>query len=106
MCDDCNADVRTLRMLLADQVEVIEGLRAAARTRGRIGQAIGIVRGRYGLDESRAFAVLARVASRREIKMNALALDVIATGSLPEAETYQPRDVVALLPRRGLDASS
>lgn len=51
----------------------ITQLQEAAQTRQRIGQAVGVVMQRYGLDEARAFAFLARLSSTSNTKLRVVA---------------------------------
>lgn len=68
---------------LAQLVAQVQHLRAALESRSLIGQAIGIIRGRYDLDEDRAFAVLQRVSSTRDTKIRVLAAEIVLSGDLP-----------------------
>ena len=63
-----------------DYAREVENLQEAMRTRQEIGRAVGIVMERYGLDEERAFAFLARVSQNRNIKLRVLARELIAGG--------------------------
>jgi GAF domain-containing protein len=58
----------------ADQVEQLS---AALHTRTDIGTAVGILMERYGIDRHRAFAFLTRNSQNRNIKVRALAKQVI-----------------------------
>jgi GAF domain-containing protein len=60
-----------------------EQLAAALESRTVIGQAIGMLMERYGLDEDRAFDVLRRLSSQENIKLRDLAAQVVATRTLP-----------------------
>lgn len=60
-----------------------EQLAAAVETRTVIGQAVGIVMERYGLDESTAFGVLRRLSSHSNVKLRDVAGQVVATRELP-----------------------
>lgn len=61
-----------------------EQLAAAIETRTVIGQAMGMVMERYGLDEEQAFSVLRRLSSQDNVKLRDLAAQVVATRSLPD----------------------
>jgi GAF domain-containing protein len=54
-----------------------EDLTAALLTRKVIGQAIGILMERFGLDEDRAFAYLVRVSSRSNVKLRDVAKEIV-----------------------------
>lgn len=57
-------------------------LAEAVRTRTTIGQAVGIVMERYGLDDARAFAFLQRMSSHRNVKLRLVAAEMVeATGA-------------------------
>lgn len=64
-----------------------EHLAAAIETRTVIGQAMGIVMERYGLDEDTAFSVLRRLSSQDNVKLRDLAARVVSTRHLPDATT-------------------
>jgi GAF domain-containing protein len=56
----------------------VAGLNRALASRQAIGQAIGIVMARDGLDENRAFQFLARLSQTRNVKLRAVANEIIA----------------------------
>jgi hypothetical protein len=58
----------------------IDGLREAITTRQLVGQALGILMGRFDLSEERAFAFMARVSSHRNVKMRVIAQEIIDDG--------------------------
>lgn len=73
-------DLTVLSQLFAHQAAValeyareIEQLREAVATRQLIGQAVGLVMERYGLDEARAFGFLARLSSHENVKLRVVA---------------------------------
>jgi ANTAR domain/GAF domain len=66
-----------------DYAREIENLREAVRTRGMIGQAVGIVMERYQLTDDRAFAFLTRLSQHGNIKLRAIAEQIIATSKQP-----------------------
>ena len=68
---------------LAARDRQIEHLQNAMQTRGRIGQAIGILRERYDLDEGGAFAVLQRISTQCERPLREVADALLVTGTLP-----------------------
>lgn len=61
----------------------IQGLTAALDSRTLIGQATGIVMGRYEVDAQRAFEVLTRLSSHRNMKVRDLAAQIAQTGRIP-----------------------
>jgi GAF domain-containing protein len=60
-----------------------ESLRHAVESGQRIGQAIGILRERFSIDESQAFAVLKRHSQDTNTKLRDIAEQLIETGRLP-----------------------
>jgi hypothetical protein len=62
-----------------DYAREIQNLREAVRTRGMIGQAVGIVMERYQLSDDRAFAFLTRLSQDGNLKLRAIAEQIIAT---------------------------
>jgi GAF domain-containing protein len=64
----------------------IHGLRLALDARTLIGQAQGILMERYGLDETKAFAVLRRYSQDANVKLREVAEVVISTRRLPAAD--------------------
>lgn len=66
-----------------DYAREIQNLRAAVQTRGTIGQAVGIVMERYKLTDERAFAFLARLSQDGNVKLRAIAEQIIATSKQP-----------------------
>jgi hypothetical protein len=61
-----------------DYAREIENLRAAVQTRGLIGQAVGIVMERYHLSDDRAFAFLTRLSLDGNVKLRAMAEQIVA----------------------------
>jgi GAF domain-containing protein len=61
-----------------------ETLREAMESHKLIGQAMGILMERYGIDADQAFAVLRRCSQDRNLLMRDLANQLINTGRLPE----------------------
>lgn len=59
-------------------------LHDAMRTRRTIGEAIGLLRGRYGLTSDQAFAVLKRLSSHSNVKLAVIAQHVVDNGDVPE----------------------
>lgn len=55
----------------------IQDLREAVRSRQLIGQAVGIVMERYGLNDQRAFAFLARLSQTRNVKLRVIAQELV-----------------------------
>jgi GAF domain-containing protein len=60
-----------------------ENLRVAVDARTLIGQAQGIIMERFGIDADRAFGVLRRYSQDRNIKIRALAEEVVRSRRLP-----------------------
>ncbi|MFI7063781.1 GAF and ANTAR domain-containing protein [Kribbella sp. NPDC050124] len=59
-------------------------LHQALDSRKEVGQAVGRLMERYGLDAIRAFAVLQRYSQTHNQRLRAVALHVIDTGNLPQ----------------------
>lgn len=59
-------------------------LRRAITTRQMIGEAIGILRGRYGLSSAQAFGVLRRLSSTQNVKLHLVAREVVDSGGIAE----------------------
>jgi hypothetical protein len=70
-------------------------LEAALESHGRIGQAMGILMARYGIDADPAFASLARVSQRHNLKLRILADAVIKTTT--GGHTALPRELTEAL---------
>ncbi len=51
-----------------------------------IGEAIGIVRERFGLTSDQAFDALRRVSSQHNVKLNQLAWQIVETGTWPDTD--------------------
>jgi hypothetical protein len=66
-----------------DYAREIQNLREAVRTRGMIGQAVGIVMERYKLTDERAFAFLTRLSQHGNLKLREIAEQIIATSKQP-----------------------
>jgi hypothetical protein len=62
----------------------VQDLRDAIQTRQLIGQAVGIIMERYGLNDQRAFAFLTRLSSTRNVKLRVIAQEVVAELAGPE----------------------
>lgn len=62
---------------LLGYVDEVEHLNVALQTRTDIGTAVGILMERYGIDRKQAFAFLVRTSNSRNVKLRALAQDVI-----------------------------
>ncbi|HWJ82180.1 MAG TPA: GAF and ANTAR domain-containing protein [Nocardioides sp.] len=78
-------DLRILGQLFAHQAAValdyareIDGVREAVQSRGIIGQAVGIVMERFRLDDARAFGFLVRLSQDSNVRVRALAEDLVA----------------------------
>lgn len=79
------ADVQSLAALFKEQSAMalsyaheVQSLRDAVSTRQLIGQAVGITMQRYGLNDQRAFAFLARLSQARNVKLRAVAQEIVA----------------------------
>jgi AmiR/NasT family two-component response regulator len=59
------------------------GLAEGLQTRRVIGQAIGILMTRYEMNEDRAFAFLVRASSHRNIKLRAIAQELVDEANAP-----------------------
>jgi transcriptional regulator with GAF, ATPase, and Fis domain len=68
----------------------VEHYRQAMETRASIGQAVGILREKYDLDEEAAFAVLVRLSSASNVKLREIAAQVIRTRALPDGVPGPP----------------
>ena len=84
--DTLDPDTLVMAELLATQAALAlghvrqeENLNQALFTRKVIGQAIGILMGRYELDEDRAFAFLTRVSQEGNIKLRDVAAKLVNT---------------------------
>jgi hypothetical protein len=73
-----------------DYAREIENLQEAMLTRQLIGRAVGIAMERYRLNEERAFAFLARVSQTRNVKLRAVAEEVVAEAEQRLGEGDQP----------------
>jgi GAF domain-containing protein len=69
-----------------------EELHAALHTRKVIGQAIGIVMERYGVDEHRAFQYLVRASSTSNTKLRDIAHEVVDRANRPPPGHDNPSD--------------
>jgi GAF domain-containing protein len=58
-----------------------ETLQAGMQTRKLIGQAIGMIMERYGIDEDRAFEYLVRVSQHSNIKLRDIAQELVSQGN-------------------------
>ncbi|WP_374454541.1 ANTAR domain-containing protein [Nocardioides sp.] len=67
-----------------------EQLATALESRTVIGQALGMVMERYGLDEDTAFNVLRRLASQDNRKMRDLASEIVAERGIPDQAPAPP----------------
>ena len=74
------SDLRILSQLFAHQSAValdyarqVDQLQEAVRSRQMIGQAVGMVMERYGIDEARAFGFLTRLSSHENLKIRLVA---------------------------------
>jgi hypothetical protein len=79
-------DISTLGRLFAHHAATaisyaheITQLKEALNTRGTIGNAVGILMERFGLNEQRAFSLLTRLSQDRNVKLRVIAEEVIAS---------------------------
>jgi GAF domain-containing protein len=77
-----NIFARHAALALAQSMEE-SGLNVALDGRKLIGQAQGILMATYNLDQDRAFEVLRRYSQGRNIKLRAVAQEIVATRKLP-----------------------
>lgn len=68
---------------LLDAADRLAHLEQAMRSRGAIGQAIGLLRERYGIGADQAFATLRRISQSENVKIAQLAAVLVQTGELP-----------------------
>ena len=78
-------DLGVLGQLFAHQAAValeyarhVDHLQEAVRTRGLIGQAVGVVMERYKLDEGHAFGFLTRLSQHQNVKLRVIAERLVA----------------------------
>lgn len=79
------SDMSVVSQLFAHQAAIaldyareVENLQEAVKTRQAVGRAVGIVMERYGLNEERAFAFLARVSQTRNVKLRDVAAELVS----------------------------
>ena len=84
LADEVSHDAQTLARLFATHAAIALGyakeratFNQGLRTRGSIGQAIGILMERYEMTEDRAFAFLVRASSHRNIKLRDVAQELV-----------------------------
>lgn len=65
-------------------------LNTAIVSRASIGRAEGILMERFGLEPAQAFAVLTRVSQQRNMRLNAVAAELVQMRDLPEFDAPQP----------------
>jgi len=70
---------------LDEAYQCIEHLRRAVESRGRIGQAVGILMCRYMISADAAFSAMSRVSQCHNLKLRAVADTVVATIAEPDA---------------------
>jgi hypothetical protein len=80
-----HVEARYVGAMFADWAAVLLGwgrqetqLSEALESRASIGTAIGILMERYGLDQQRAFAFLARISQTGNIKLREVAANIVA----------------------------
>ncbi|MGY1604387.1 ANTAR domain-containing protein [Geodermatophilus sp. SYSU D00815] len=92
-------DTPALRRRLAVAERRAGNLEVALTSNRRIGMAIGILMARHRLTEARAFDLLRQCSNRRNVKLAALAEDVVHTGELPSVPA-RPSSAAAGRPGR------
>ena len=80
-----------------------EQLETALQTRSLIGQAIGIVMERYGLDEHRAFEYLTRTSTTSNTKLRDVAVELVRHQPGPPATSFTGADATAEVGAAGTD---
>ena len=70
-----------------DYAREVENLQEAVKTRQAVGRAVGIVMERYGLNEERAFAFLARVSQTRNVKLRQVAAEMVTDAETRAADS-------------------
>jgi AmiR/NasT family two-component response regulator len=92
MSETIGEDTRHMADLFATHAALALGrsrreqqLDTALQTRKLIGQAIGLVMGRYNLNEDRAFAYLVRVSSTSNTKLHDIAAQLVAEANAKDA---------------------
>jgi GAF domain-containing protein len=89
-------DVENARVVAAHASVVLayarntDNLSRAADSRNLIGQAQGILMGRYRVSAPTAFAALRRYSQDRNIKLHVLCEELTTTGELPDLDRYLP----------------
>lgn len=63
------------------QASLVQRLNQALESRKVIGQALGLISERYGVDENRAFGVLTRFSQTSNTKLRVVAADIVATAN-------------------------
>ena len=83
-CDDVSLDAQAFAQLFASHASIALGharerdnLNEAVQTRKVIGQAIGIIMERHQMSEDQAFAYLVRASSHENIKLRAVAQELV-----------------------------
>jgi hypothetical protein len=109
--DTIDTETRQLAELFAAQVAtalkhvMLEAtLSTALQSRTMIGTTVGIVMERYGVDNERAFAYLARVSQHSNIKLKDVAREVVE--GLPHTNHSEPSTMVRSLTRATVARSS
>jgi AmiR/NasT family two-component response regulator len=60
-----------------DYAREVSNLKQAIESRQLIGQAVGMVMERYGMDEARSFALLSRLSQEQNVKLRDLARQMV-----------------------------
>jgi GAF domain-containing protein len=64
--------------IVIDHAEAVEQLSEALRSRKVIGQALGLVMGKYGMNEEQAFAYVRRISQDRNVKLREVCAQMVA----------------------------
>ena len=84
--------------LVLGYASATDHFQTALKSRKTIGQALGIVMERYSIDEDRAFQFLTRVSQDSNVKLRAVAADIVAgvnRRNRAQAEDAPPDDVTS-----------
>lgn len=89
----CAAGALGVALKVAHHVEFGQDLRAALATRPVIDQALGIIMAQQRCDAESAFEILRRASQNRNVKLHAVARDIIEaiSGKPPSTPSFNPR---------------
>jgi hypothetical protein len=107
--DDVGLDAQALARLFATHAAIALGhaqerasFTEGLKSRRAIGQSIGILMERYDMNEDRAFAFLVRASSHRNIKLRAIAQELVEEANAHDANEQQ----AALIATRSAERSA